>query len=95
MSIQAEKAPNDTAVCGEDVQQAALCYKNEMVSEKVLKTRMEKLINARAQAVKNLYRANLEYEKNFQGEKKNYVVENLLAAIHEYDAADSALNAAQ
>ena len=110
-SESAEKARKDAEEWAEVEQLAALYDKNkgdendyevtlayDMVSEKLMKDRfvkMEKLINAREQAVKNLHRANLEYEKNYQGEKKNYVVENLLEAMHEYDAAQSALNAAQ
>jgi hypothetical protein len=72
----------------------------DMVSEQLLRDRLTKmtaLMNAREQAAKNLYRANIEYEKkhSYPDEKKSIAIEHLITTIREYDAAENALKALQ
>jgi len=75
-------APHYTWVVGE----------NSLLEERVIK--IESLYNTRTLAIKNLHSANVNYEKNYMGEKSDAAANNLLTAIRDYEAADNAFNKA-
>jgi hypothetical protein len=92
--VEQQAALYDPSKGAENDFEVILAY--DMVNEKLLKDRLAKmtlLINARDQASKNLARANLEYEKkhSYSPEEKSMVIEQLIATICEYKAAETEL----
>lgn len=98
VEVEEQAALYDSQKGDENDFEVTLAY--DMVSEKLLKDRLEKmkqLINAKEQAAKNLHSATIEYEKknSYPDEKKFTVIEHLIATIRAYDKAGAALKAIQ
>jgi len=60
------------------------------IRERLMRFKIEQFA-AKEKAVKNLHTANVSYEQNYQGEKRDQAEQNLLCAIREYSHIDSVI----
>ena len=75
MSIQIQQEYNN----------AAINKSNEVWAK------LEPLFKAKEQAVQNLHNANLDFEKNYYGEKSQSAIENLRLAVKYYESVEYVL----